>query len=65
MTFLFKTINLLLCEQYKNIICEFLSPSWVNIDGISKGYPRLATCGGIFHGSMGEFIGVFSAFLEV
>jgi len=28
-------------------------------------YPDLATCGGIFYGSMGEFIGVFSAFLEV
>jgi len=29
------------------------------------GYPGLATCGGIFRGSMGEFIGAFSAFLKV
>ena len=46
---------------------EFLSPGWVkiNTDGAARGYPGLATCGGIFCGSMGEFIGVFSAFLEV
>jgi len=31
----------------------------------TRGYPGLTTCGGIFRGSMGEFIGVFSAFLEV
>jgi len=29
------------------------------------GYPGLTTCRSIFCGSMGEFIGVFSAFLEV
>jgi len=29
------------------------------------GYSGFATCGGIFCGSVGEFIGVFSAFLEV
>ena len=46
---------------------EFPSPGWVkiNIDGAARGYPGLATCGGIFRGSMGEFIGAFSAFLEV
>jgi len=46
---------------------EFPSPSWVkiNIDGAARGYPGLATCGGIFSGSMGEFIGAFSMFLEV
>jgi len=46
---------------------EFPSPDWVkiNIDGAVRGYPDLATCGGIFRGSMGEFIGAFSAFLEV
>ena len=46
---------------------EFSSPGWVkiNTDGAVRGYPSLATCGGIFHGSMGEFIGAFSGFLEV
>jgi len=41
--------------------------SWVkiNIDGVARGYPGLATCGGIFCGSMMEFIGAFSVFLEV
>jgi len=29
------------------------------------GYPGLATCEGIFCGSMRDFIGAFSAFLEV
>ena len=33
--------------------------------GAVKGYPGLATCESIFRGSMGEFIGVFSAFLEI
>jgi len=44
--------------------CEFPSPGWVkiNIDGVARGYPGLATCGGIFRG---KFIGAFSAFLEV
>jgi len=42
---------------------EFPSPDWVkiNIDGAASGYPGLATCGGIFRGSMGAF----SVFLEV
>jgi len=33
----------------------------------TKGYPSLATCGGIFHGSgsMWDFIGDFSAFIKV
>jgi len=46
---------------------EFPSPGWVkiNIDGAARGYPGLATCGGIFRESMGEFIGAFSAFLKV
>jgi len=46
---------------------EFPSPGWVkiNIDGAARGYPGLATCGGIFCGSMREFIGAFSVFLEV
>ena len=46
---------------------DFPSLGWVkiNIDGAAGGYPGLGTCGGIFRGSMGEFIGVFSAFIEV
>jgi len=46
---------------------EFPSPGRIksNIDGEAKGYHGLATCGSIFRGSMREFIGVFSAFLEV
>ena len=46
---------------------EFPSPGWlkINTDGAARGYPGLATCGGIFRGSMGEFIVTFSAFLEV
>jgi len=46
---------------------EFPSSSWVKInnDKATRGYPGLATCGGIFRGSVGEFIGVFSTFLEV
>jgi len=46
---------------------EFPSPGWVkiNTDGAARGYPGLATCGGIFRRSMEEFFGVFSAFLEV
>jgi len=44
-----------------------VSPGWVkiNTDGTARGYPGLATRGSIFHGSMGEFTGAFSAFLEV
>jgi len=46
---------------------EFPSPGWVkiNTDGAARGYPGLATCGGIFCGSMGKFIGAFSAFLDI
>jgi len=46
---------------------EFPSPYWVkiNTDGTTRGYPDLATCGSIFRESMKEFIGDFSAFLEV
>ena len=43
---------------------EFPSSGWVkiNTDGAARGYPGLAACGSIFRGSMGEFIGAFSAF---
>jgi len=46
---------------------EFPSLGWVkiNTDGATRGYPNLATCGCIFRGSMGEFIGAFSVFLEI
>ena len=46
---------------------EFPSPGWVkiNIDKAARVYPGLDTCGCIFCESMGEFIGVFSTFLEV
>jgi len=46
---------------------EFPSPDRVkiNTDGATTGYPGLATRGGIFRGSIGEFIGAFSVFLEV
>jgi len=46
---------------------EFPSPGWVKIktNGVDWGYPGLATCGGIFRGSMGEFIGGLSAFLDI
>ena len=46
---------------------EFPSPGWVkiNTDRAARGYPGLATCGGIFRGSMGEFFEAFSAFLDV
>jgi len=30
-----------------------------------RGYPGFTTCGGIFCGSMKEFIGAFSVFLDV
>ena len=45
---------------------KFPSPSWVkiNTDGAARGYPDLATCEGIFRGSMGEFIGFFLRFLK-
>ena len=46
---------------------EFPSPSWVkiNTDRVVRGYPGLVTCGGIFRGSMREFIIAFSVFLDV
>jgi len=46
---------------------EFPSPGWVkiNTDGAARGYPGLAACGGIFRGSMREFIGALSVFLDV
>jgi len=49
------------------VIWEFPSLGWVkiNIDGVVMGYPGLATCGGIFRGSMREFIRAFSAFLDI
>ena len=42
-------------------------PGWVkiNTDGAVRCYSGLATCGGIFRGSMREFIGGFSAFIDV
>jgi len=45
---------------------EFPSLGWVktNTNGV-VGDLGLATCGDIFRGSMREFIGVFSVFLEV
>jgi len=33
--------------------------------GAARDYPGLATCGGIFRGSIGVFIGAFSVFLDV
>jgi len=49
------------------IIWEFPSLGWVktNTDGAARRYHGLATCGGIFRESMGEFIGTFSVFFEV
>jgi len=46
---------------------EFPSSDWVkiNTDGVAQGYLGLVTCRGIFRGSMWEFIGEFSAFLDV
>ena len=46
---------------------EFPSPDWVriNTDGATRGSPSLAACGGIFRGSMKDFIGGFSAFLDI
>jgi len=46
---------------------EFRSPGWVkiNTDEADRGYTGFATCGDIFRGSMGKFIGVFSVFLKV
>jgi len=41
---------------------EFTSPYWVkiNTNKADRGYPGLATCGGIFRGSMEKFILEFS-----
>ena len=46
---------------------EFPSPGWVkiNTDGAARGYPGFAACESIFRGSTEEFIGAFSAFLDV
>jgi len=46
---------------------EFPLPEWVkiNTDEAARGYPAFATCCGIFHGSIGEFIGGFSVYLDV
>ena len=37
----------------------------INIDGAAWGSPVLTTCGGIFCGSMREFISGFSTFLDI
>ena len=71
-------ISMCLCFFYINtrsgnvihpllVRCEFPSPGWVkiNTDNVVRGSLDLATCGGIFHGSMREFIGGFSVFLDV
>jgi len=46
---------------------EFPSPDWVkaNTNSAARGYPGLATCGSFFRWSMKEFIGGFSAFIDV
>ena len=46
---------------------EFTYSDWVkiNIDGVVRDSPNLATCGGNFYGSTREFIGCLSAFLNV
>ena len=46
---------------------EFPSPCWVkiNTDDLARGSLGLATCGGIFHGSIGEFIGGFASFIDI
>jgi len=46
---------------------EISSSGWVKINtyGVDRGSPSLANCGGIFCGSMREFIGGFSVFLDV
>jgi len=63
----FFRINTCLVKFYVFFLWELPSSGSVkiNIDGTVRGYHGLATCGGIFRGSMREFIGVFSAFLEV
>jgi len=45
---------------------EFPSPGWVkiNTDGAARGYPGLATCGGIFCGSMGDLLVLSLRFLN-
>jgi len=46
---------------------EFPLPGWVktNIDDVVRGSPGLGAYGGIFRGSMREFIGGFSTFLDI
>jgi len=46
---------------------KFSSPGWVkiNTDGAARGYPGLATCGGIFRGSMRKFIGSFYVLIDI
>ena len=50
----------------KFFVLFLLDERWVKIDtdGATRGYPGLTT-GGIFRGSMREFIGVFYAFIDV
>ena len=45
---------------------DFPSLGWVkiNTDGAAKGYPGLATCGGIFRGSMGSLLVLSLHFLK-
>lgn len=40
----------------------FPSHNWIkcNTNGVSKGTPRISTCGGIFMDGLGTFLGVFS-----
>jgi len=37
----------------------------INTDGAVRGYLGLASCGGIFHRCMEEFIGGFPVFFDV
>ena len=45
---------------------EFPSPGWVkiNTDGAARGYPGLATCGGIFRGVWENLLVLFQRFLK-
>jgi len=38
---------------------------YINTNGVVRGYPVLATCDGIFYGSMEEFIGGFFVFFHI
>ena len=45
---------------------EFPSPGWVKInDGVVRGYTDLASCGGIFCGSMGRLLVISLRFLTL